>query len=239
MKILTVGNSFSVNACRYLHEIFQDGGTELTLGRANIGGCTLERHWYNAVNDIPTYGDEYGGSMTLRQMLESEKWDAVTLQQQSLNSSKIGTFYPYADILADLIRTHAPSAEIVLHQTWAYRRDNEQLRRDCLISQAQMFMLIAQNYNELSDRLGARILPVGEAFRIMQELTGDTVGSLTRKPDGPSHANTLGEYVAGLVWYTIFTGGDIDEISFVPDEVDPALIAPAKEAVKTAAALYR
>lgn len=238
MKLLTIGNSFSVNTCRYITEICQNGSVELTLGRANIGGCPLERHWYNAMNDVPTYGDEYGGSYTLREMLESEKWDYVTLQQQSLNASKIGTFYPYIDILADFVKKYAPSAEIVMHQTWAYRVDNEQLRKDLRISQAQMFMLIKQNYDEVAAKLGTRILPVGEALRIMQEETGDTVGRLTRKPDGPSHANELGEYIGGLVWYAVLTGGDVDAISYVPEEVDASYVEAAKKSVKAAVAMY-
>lgn len=238
MKLLTIGNSYSVNSCHYLDGICRDAGVELTLGRANIGGCSLERHWYNAMHDIPTYGDEYMGNYTLREMLESEKWDFVTLQQQSLNASKIGTFYPYIDVLADYVRKYAPSARLMMHQTWAYRVDNLPLMRDLQISQAQMFMLIKQNYNEIAERIGAGILPVGEALRIMQEETGDPVGRLTRKPDGPSHANELGEFIGGMTWYAALTGGDVDKLTYIPEEVDASYVAAAKRSVKAAAAMY-
>ena len=72
----------------------------------------------------------------------------------------------------------------------------------------------------------------------MQELTGDETGELTRNPDGPSHANALGEYIGALIWYALLGGGDYQSIKFVPEGVDTKYIPLAKEAVKSALALY-
>jgi hypothetical protein len=238
MKILTIGNSFAVNSCKYLSEICRDGGVEIQIGCANIGGCSLERHWNNVLNDTRQYGNTFNGEKTLLEMLESEKWDFVTLQQASPLSWKIGAYYPYIDNLAAYIKEHAPTAEIIIHETWAYRTDNENLCKNFQISQSQMFELIKENYIEIATKLSSRILPVGEAYRIMQLETGDTVGELTRNPDGPSHANSLGEYIGGLVWYTVLTGNDIDKIKFVPETVDPKYISEAKKSVKTAISMY-
>ncbi|MCR9116562.1 MAG: hypothetical protein NXI22_06360, partial [bacterium] len=44
IRVLTIGNSFAGNACKYLKEIARDGNVKLTIGTANLGGCTLERH---------------------------------------------------------------------------------------------------------------------------------------------------------------------------------------------------
>ena len=244
MKILTIGNSFAVNSCHYLPEICAEGKIPLTLGRANIGGCPLARHWSNAENDVRQYGNVYDGDKTLREMLEAEDWDYVTMQQASHDSWKIGTYHPYFENLRDYVHKFAPTADIVIHETWAYRTDNERLRNEFMISQSQMFELLKENYLEIAgmaenrDGKSAMILPVGEAFRVMQELTGDKTGELTRNPDGPSHANALGEYIGALIWYALLGGGDYKSIKFVPDGVDTKYIPLAKEAVKSALALY-
>ena len=245
MKILTIGNSFAVNSCHYLPEICAEGNIPLTLGRANIGGCPLASHLSNAVQDIRRYGNIYDGDKTLREMLESEDWDYVTMQQASHDSWRIGTYHPYFENLRDYVHKFAPTADIVIHETWAYRTDNERLRNEFMISQSQMFELLKENYLEIAgmaeNRGGkaAMILPVGEAFRIMQELTGDKTGELTRNPDGPSHANALGELIGGLIWYALLGGGDYRSVSFVPEGVDAKYVPLAKEAVGSAIALYK
>ncbi len=239
MKILTIGNSFSENSTRFLPAIFADAGKEITIGKCVLGGCTLERHWNNAVNNEPTYGSaNYGGDKTLREMLTAEKWDVVTMQQASPMSWRIRSYYPYIDNLAALVRELAPQAEIIIQQTWAYRTDNIALNTNFMISQDQMFDMIRENYNEICDRLGSRLFPVGEAFRIMQEETNDPVGMVTRLADGPSHANPLGEYIGALIWYAVLTGGDPDAIRYVPEIVNPTFVPAAKKAVRLALELY-
>ena len=47
MKVLSVGNSFSVDCQRYVREIAAGNGKEITLGNLYIGGCSLERHCEN------------------------------------------------------------------------------------------------------------------------------------------------------------------------------------------------
>ena len=239
MKILTIGNSFSQNSTHYLPQIFENAGIPLTIGRCSIGGCSLERHWNNAHDNTPAYGNDYNGDRTMQDMLTSDDWDYVTIQQASHFSWKIGTYHPYFEYLALYVKKYAPKAEIIIQQTWAYRTDNERLTEEYKISQKQMFDLIRENYAEIADIVNAKILPVGESLRIMQELTGDKIGELTRNPDIPAHCNRLGEYIGGLVWYAVMTGGDIDGITFVPDDLKtPEHAEAAKKAAKMAVELY-
>src|SRR3954467_11891846 len=44
LKLLTIGNSFADNPLEYLPAMAKAGGKTLIVGRANIGGCPLERH---------------------------------------------------------------------------------------------------------------------------------------------------------------------------------------------------
>ncbi len=46
MKILTIGNSFANNATMYLDQLVAPyPNIELILGKINLGGCSLEKHW--------------------------------------------------------------------------------------------------------------------------------------------------------------------------------------------------
>ena len=44
MKILAIGNSFSEDAMKYLHQIAKGAEFDLTAVNLFIGGCSLERH---------------------------------------------------------------------------------------------------------------------------------------------------------------------------------------------------
>ena len=56
IKVLTIGNSFSQDAVeQYLHEIAAADGQELIIGNMFIGGCSLERHYINMLNNTADY----------------------------------------------------------------------------------------------------------------------------------------------------------------------------------------
>ena len=44
MKVLAIGNSFSEDATRYLHDIAKADGVALEVANLYIGGCPLDRH---------------------------------------------------------------------------------------------------------------------------------------------------------------------------------------------------
>ena len=88
LKILAIGNSFSQDAARYLHAMAESAGQKLKIVNLYIGGCPLERHWDNVVNDAAEYSHEVNGAerdqwCSIRQALQEDVWDIVTLQQAS------------------------------------------------------------------------------------------------------------------------------------------------------------
>lgn len=44
LKILAIGNSFSEDATRYLHQLANAAGIDTKIVNLYIGGCPLERH---------------------------------------------------------------------------------------------------------------------------------------------------------------------------------------------------
>lgn len=68
MKILSIGNSFSQDAHKWLREIASNHGMELETANLYIGGCSLQTHWENLVNDNAHYELEWNGGAAERRL---------------------------------------------------------------------------------------------------------------------------------------------------------------------------
>lgn len=109
VKVLAIGNSFSADAVEeFLDGLSTEGGTEITVANAFIGGCSLEKHWENIEKDLPMYSyRKIAGSKktiskrTLLQCIQDEKWDYITFQQVSTLSGVLSSYFPYLTYLVD------------------------------------------------------------------------------------------------------------------------------------------
>ena len=122
MKILSIGNSFSQDATRYLHRMAADNGIDLKTVNLYIGGCSLKTHYYNILDDAKKYLMEFNGFSTgfyvsIKEALMSDEWDYVTVQQASHLSYKPESYQPYLNELAAYIKKYCPHTKILVHQT--------------------------------------------------------------------------------------------------------------------------
>jgi hypothetical protein len=173
LRLFSIGNSFSANALRYLPLIVRSSGSaRLTIGHAMIGGCSLEKHLKLAelheTDPASPEGSPYrfrGKAASLKEMLSAEKWDCVTIQQHSWLSITPETFRPFARELCGYAGRYAPGAEIILHQTWAYRSDDTEHYKDGF-TQKKMWRAVGESYKGIAEELGIkRIIPTGDAFQ--------------------------------------------------------------------------
>jgi len=171
VRLLTIGNSFAQNALRFLPDIVKASGNELIVGRANLGGCTFERHWNHAAKYLADPSDKAGkpyGGKSLVEMLQSRKWDAVTVQQVSWQSHDTRTYEPYASNVVGLVRKHAPQARLLMHQTWAYRVDDPRFVPANAGKQPHthkvMYEQVRSAYHAMARKLDTGILPSGDAM---------------------------------------------------------------------------
>lgn len=181
VRVLTIGNSFADDATTYLSAMAKAGGKNLVLFRANLGGCSLQRHSGHldeatrapestAAKARPYKNTDVLGlpdhkSVSLIDALKAQPWDFVTIQQVSHESFKPATYEPYAGRLIAAIRELAPQAEILVHQTWAYREDHDFFKKGDGFTPAKMYQQSRDAYHALAARYGGlRILPSGDAL---------------------------------------------------------------------------
>jgi hypothetical protein len=58
-KILSIGNSFSQDAQRYLHKTAKNEGVDTKCVNLYIGGCSLKRHYINILENNAEYDFEF------------------------------------------------------------------------------------------------------------------------------------------------------------------------------------
>ena len=172
VRLLTVGNSFSQNATRYLPNLATAGGHTLIHRPIVVGGASMQLHAEKALKYEQDPNDKaglYANGRSLRQELAAEPWDFVTIQQVSIKSHDLSTYRPYAGQLCELIRKYAPSAKLLVHQTWAYRCDDPRFavkspKPGEPATQEAMYRGLTSAYQTIATELHARLIPVGDAF---------------------------------------------------------------------------
>ncbi len=209
VRLLAIGNSFSGNATRFLTDIVKasGNGNRLTLGHAALPGCSLATHWKNAElaeEDPPSPKAKAYAGKTLKQLLAADAWDFIIIQQYSMDSCRVETYRPYARQLYDYIRKQAPQAEVLVHETWAYRADDP-LFKNGRPTQHGMYRDLRQAYETIAKELGCRLIPTGDAFENAR-LSPDWPGTFPDpnydyvKPEHPKLPDQRHSLHAGYSW---------------------------------------
>jgi len=227
IKILAIGNSFSVDAMKnHLFPIFESAGyTDITLGNLYIGGCSLDVHYANLKNMTAAYtfylntdGEwEQRGGATTATGFGAAMWDVVTIQQVSSDSGRPHTYANLQKVL-DIIKQKESRAKIFWHMTWAYQQNSpHEAFAHYDGDQMTMYKAITDTVQEqvlpLSDVSG--IIPAGTAIQNLRTSgLGDTLTS-----DGHHLKDTYGDYTAALTWFCALTGEKPEAVKYCPGTV--------------------
>lgn len=236
MNILSIGNSFSHDAQRYLHKIAKSDGFELNSFNLYIGSCSLSMHYRNMLSKQCAYtlemnGESTGFKVSLEEALLNRDWDVVTIQQVSGKSPYYDTYQPYLNELVEYVRRCVPKAKIALHQTWAYEENCQRLNVELEYnSHIDMFNDLKKAYEKAAKDIKADVvIPSGELF---QKLISNGIEKLHRDT---FHAKLgIGRYALGLLWFAVLTGNDVKDNTFsdFDEEILPEQIEIVKNCVK-------
>lgn len=174
VRLLTIGNSFSANATKYLGDLAKADGNVLIHRAIVVGGASMELHagkMQAYERDPKAKEGLYTSGKGLKQELLSDKWNFVTIQQASIKSHDLATYQPFANQLRDYVKQHAPQAELLIHQTWEYRVDDPRFTKPSgkegePKTQDEMYRMLTAAYTNVAAQLGVRRLPVGDAFHL-------------------------------------------------------------------------
>lgn len=228
IKVLTIGNSFADNACTYLSQIAASvPGCKVEFSKANIGGCYFEKH-AKLIKDCEANPalKPYQKKYSLKELLQKDKWDIVTIQQVSHKSFRPESYHPYSDEVVACIKKSAPDAEIVIHQTWAYAPDSKRLT-GFKMTRAQMNDGLVKCYADLSKHFGGlRMFKSGEAFTASLKANPEMD---IWNPKDRFHANQAGCYLAGCIWFSEMFDLSPEEVSYVPTGMTPEVAAELRK----------
>ena len=224
MNVLSIGNSFSTNAHKFLPYLAKAAGKELLLCNLFIGGCSLEQHWTNWREENADYDYEVylpfetemsrPDGVALHEAVEDEEWDIITVQQCSALSGVKESYMPYLSELTEYCRMVQPKAEIMFHQTWAYQNGSEHPAFATYNhSQAEMYRALTQCAVDAADEADIeQIIPSGRAWETArQTVIGDNL-----TVDG-HHGNDLGCFLASACFYEkIFKESILDNPFVLP-----------------------
>ena len=242
MKILSIGNSFSQDAQRYLHQIARADGFSLGAFNLYIGGCPLSLHYRNMLSeqsryDLQVNGHSTGFNVSMKEALLNRDWDVVTIQQVSHKAPYYETYQPYLDKVVEYVRLCVPKAKIAIHQTWAYEQDSQRLNVELgYTNHTDMFKDIKAAYKLAAEAIDADfIIPSGEVF---QRLIANGIEKVHRDTFHASYG--LGRYALGLLWYKALTGNSIKNNTFCDfdEEISEAEIEIAKKSVAEVCEIY-
>lgn len=215
LRILSLGNSFAMNALTYLPNVLSSNGVSskrYSLYLVAKSACSLEQYaeiLYNASSislskddDIALYymgGDEMDcckdrTSIGVEELI-SQPWDIITLQQYSALATDYKSFNPYLRYLIKRIRQLCTNPKVTLawHQAWSYSSDYGDspygINRYNLISRAMLQMVQQDGINI--------IIPSGTAVQNYREssICGPDEGTV----DGV-HLNDVTKYLVSFVW---------------------------------------
>ena len=203
-RILFIGNSYTY--CNLypmqLKELAWHEGHYLDCALYFHGGYTMKQHLADHIS---------------RETVEMGSYDFAFLQDQSLNSLRIGTVADkdvvgYMGKMVARVKENSPKAKCIVEMTWGRRNGNDTTKSKALQdiktahpeyfeSYEAMQKVITANTTAMAQKLGMELSPVGVAWEIVRRERPDI--ELYVK-DG-SHPSDAGSYLAAAVGYlTLF-----------------------------------
>jgi len=272
LKVLAIGNSFSICMPRDMAPVVESMGLELDIAATFSSGCPLVDQVKNANNpDDLTYSLEWSRNgkfradwpelsaclmdkteinrktkepkqvkrCNLAKVLAAEKWDVVTVQQASHYSWQPATYNPWGDNLIEIVKKLAPTAKIVVHETWSYTPWDRRLKT-WNIDQDMMYSALHGAYRDFANKRKLDIIPTGTAVQLVRKelpvrytensFGGDVVGSAKFEQDKNGkwtpvgdvfHMNPDGNYLQSLVWTAKLLNVDVTKCKYARKGMKP------------------
>lgn len=223
IKILSIGNSYSLNSMWELYSICKQAGVkDIDIAIMYIGGCSLDQHWENVQNNSATYTlyrNNNGSWVTtdnysIETIISEGNWDVITLQNSSGMSGRSDGF-TNLDNMVNYVSGKCPDAKILWHMTWGYQSGSKWLTPSNYNGD-EMIMYnsiveCAQNIVAKNNKIHS-IVPVGTA--VMNARTSRLKNEI-HQDDGSHLSEDTGYYVGAFTWFSYLTGMSVYDVNFI------------------------
>ncbi len=208
-KVLFIGNSYTFieDIPNMVYQIANSSGDLLFVDKQTAGSATLQEH---------------ANSVTVTNKINSNNWDFVVLQGQSVEVALTGDYFnnnvaPYAAQLCQTIKNNNTCTQPVFYNTWGREYGMAAGGPTCttypwMCSYHGMDDALAQNYRILADSNNALISPVGQVWRYIR----DNLIQVNLYDEDESHQSLAGAYASALTFYTIILRKDPSLITYNP-----------------------
>lgn len=240
-RVLTIGNSFAENASIYASEIAYANGEQMMFGYLKYPSCTLQRHLYDAENDVAefkfrvtsptgtgtTVADGSSTFYSIKQALFYTHWDVIVFQQESSSARYYDTYSYLADLI-EYVKDYYPEARLMFHQVWRWGE-----------WESDQWDLIKSASEKAAYENGLEIIPSGLAFENARTAM-DSVNFLNEDDGHYQHANRYGQYIEGCCYTAAIFGIEISSTTFAshPYVNDTGDVATFTAAANAAIAYY-
>jgi len=233
MRILSIGNSFSVDTMEHLPAIAADLNKNYFFANLYIGGCPIGYHYLNAVDDLPVYQyytNQDGGwskrdHVRIREAIQEREWDWINIQHGSKDGRCYTdpVYYKHLGDLADAVRKWAGgNTKISFNMAWVADAEygHHELVDVYENNPDKMYEALVALTRDLVEPMAQidKVSPTGTAIQNARALD---LPDLTR--DGFHVSFGLGRYIAGLTFLKALTDLDIAKVSWAPEGVDDEL----------------
>ena len=233
MKLLMMGNSYGNDAMAYFERILHDAGyINVVIGHMGESSMAINDHYHN-IDDDPdndyiykstgkTFSVHYktvnGERVELeadyKKIVANEDWDVITFYQgpNSMDTLVKESYYSELNNLLAAIKANMtnPNGKIIYYMPWVHGETNT-----------------AGYYGELSaltkklfsdNKLIDGIIPAGTVIQNLRTsyLSSSTDGTGDINRDWGHLNYGVGRYAVALTFYAYLTGGDINDISYIP-----------------------
>ena len=223
VRVVVLGNSFSVDATAYLNDLVMAAGLDTTRmcvynGCINGGSFADWLELYQT-GEKKTFTKMAGGGAAVIYEPVSDvlkrPWDVCVLVQSSAVSYSWSSFETVAEQLVALVRTECPNKQITLAYAMPWSHTVKSHPRewkgniDCAIKMSQFY--------------GVRVIPVGTAVQNARDTRLENGMYLTR--DNWHLCHGVGRYIAACTWFQVLFGD-----AFHVSVLDNTAIHPLTEA---------
>ncbi len=214
LKILAIGNSFTVDGTEYLPALLEAAGLgNVALGRVVRGGTSLENHFdaytqnradYSFSQRCGDHWEDVFNPSAITPALRYSDWDIVVTQQVSHLSGRYDTYRPWLDSLTQVFSRECsnPAMQLAWQMTWAYGSASTHAGFPNYGNDQQaMYEATRESVRQLLGEYDIRtLIPSGEAIqRLRRSPLNNPPDDLTR--DGFHLDYGAGRYTAACTWF--------------------------------------